>query len=1172
MINTQGYFNEEHRIWKLDFIKKCHKCTENNNQDANLELYLRFKMIYLLKIENDNFTQKFREYEGIEFIFNIPKICRNEQFNKYENIINTIIEQKRILGIGFRIPNNFSKNLNTFTSYNFTIPVLAYGKMWQIIFDTLNKNNNNNNKNIIINEKIWNEYKYKGINHNCLICNNFPFGIYPGNFIVNQNILYMRGFIWMDKKKFHMQKHSKKFVAYNDNSVIISWPFLKFHINTNSINHLGNMVCFTSGDIFPNYIDTVMKKINKISFQNTLIQKIKRPLHITVEDLKLMYRYCRRKKRFCIKTFDLIHDNENNNNKETEIENAIISIIKASTINEKQHLPKLLPWFKFPKSKTNLGVAILEISQMIKRGEIDSAITQTSILNKDYSNINNSNFNNKTNLDVHRIGRYTRNVATNDFWNICAIGSGIQKVLPKDSKTKEPKKITKSEIGFLDLINTPDTPRHCGLILESVVDVLISTYSMTCSSIKEAFLDLYPDNFEKVDEAADNIWELNSQYIYVCADFELYRFKPQSIPSASYMKQNHYQYMVKSFGIQCYFRMTQYALKIKYPCIELVKESEQFWVCTSRPRIFYKIHVDGLLYTAKEMEYFEKNIADNLWIGKQRQNICNIFGPSTRGTPRPNTSHLPRISHSVSSSWKHAIGIPTNTNQHKGSIYQKNLTVSYYCLKLHTDDNIIMPGFTVFVLVMSGFNNQEDGIAVRKSVIEKGMFLATSYETASVRISYSIFQSAVCKIKFIPTIKKNQILRKGLQIGYFRNKTVEEIELEEEEHEEEEEEEEEENNNTKIINKDRLIDIFSPELKLVRYDLSTRGIYSNHENNDEKNECLAVIWNGKDDDDDDDDDQVKGMSKKTMYKCHELKCHDIKCMKQLKMYLIYSCQFTPTVGDKLQTSTSQKGVITQLISDEDMPFVNLPGNETLIPEFIVNPQYLKRQTFDNIFNTGEMLSSSSSSSSNKSKNPYLESCFSYQIEDSIYHIKLGSEIFTGKVINPITGYPYMRPVSDNSKSSSYRKPFHEYLGEDNFTYITRNDPKNDFYEIVEGSIYVGQYFNVHNHRAENMMQSSKCDKKIIRTDFSGAPIRGKKGGFSTGPQEQLTLSGLGMTRLCREVSLFRSDYCNVILKPKNKEEEEEEEVFAASTTFRRMHDDLDMRDLNVTYKVRKLYK
>ena len=1132
MIDTTGYLNDKHRIWSFDNIKPCSTCIIKNKNDTILEMFLRFKIHHLLKIENDNFTQKFRNYKGIEFIFKIPH-------NNNNNIINYIIEQKLILGVGFRNKNLFNENINFQTSFHFIIPILAFGKMWEIIFNEIKKLKKNI---IIVDEILWNSFKYKSISALCLICNNFPLGIYPGNFIVNQNILYMRGFIWMGKKRFHVQKSTRQIIAYNDNSVIITWPFLKDHIKLKSVNHLGNMACFTSGDIFSNYIDAIIKKIYKIFLQNDFVVKIKyNPSKISIEDLKLMYKYCRRKKSYCVKTFQKLTSNIIND----EQENCIISAINNNNIN---NISPLLSWFKYPKSKTNLAIIIQEMSQMIKRGEIDSAITQTSILSKDYNiGDNNNNILNKINLDVHRIGRFTRNVATNDFWNICSIGCGVQKVLPKDTKTKEPKKITKSEIGFLDLINTPDTPRHCGLIVESVLDVIISTHSMLCPSLEAAFTTLYPNNFHRID---NNVTTLESPYIYVCANLELFRFKP-SIPTADYLNHEHYIYLAKQYGIENYFRMIQYALKIKYPCIELVKESNQFWICTSEPRMFYKIHTDGLLYTSREMEYFEKDIfTSSLWIGADMRNrILNIFGPSVRGTPRPNTCHLPRISHACSSSWKHAVGIPSNTGQQTAAIHQKNVTISYYCLKLDPSDNIILPGFSCLVLVMSGFNNQEDGIAVRKSVIERGMFLANSYEIATVRINYSIFQTS--NIKFIPTIKKNQILRKGIQIGYFRNKTEEEEE-EEEERLEEEEEEEEEKTDIKF-SKDKLIDVFSSELKLLRCDLTTGGIglpldNNNNNKNDnilEKNECLAVIWLGKNNND--------------IIKCYDIKCHDIKCMKNLKLYLIYSSQFTPTVGDKLQTSTSQKGVITQLLNDEDTPFIVTKNGENLLPEIIINPQYLKRQTFDNIFHTGKMLSKDDN-------NPYLENCFNYEIGNSIYHMQLGSKELTGKVINPITGYPYMKPT--NNSKILYKKPFYEYLGEDGFTYVVnKNSDYDDNYEIIEGSIYIGHYFNVCNHRATHMMQSSKCDDNIIRTEFSGTPIRGKRGGFSTGPQEQLALTGMGMTRFNREVSLLRSDYCTVSMKSK---EGQNEEIFGGSTTFKRMHDDLDMRGLNVTYKIKKL--
>ena len=82
----------------------------------------------------------------------------------------------------------------------------------------------------------------------------------------------------------------------------------------------------------------------------------------------------------------------------------------------------------------------------------------------------------------------------------------------------------------------------------------------------------------------------------------------------------------------------------------------------------------------------------------------------------------------------------------------------------------------------------------------------------------------------------------------------------------------------------------------------------------------------------------------------------------------------------------------------------------------------------------------------------------------------------------------MRPITNSEAIIKvYNKPFYEYLGEDGFTYITKNtEPMcEDKYEIIEGSIYIGHYFNVCNHRASNMMQSSKCDDNIIRTGQKG---------------------------------------------------------------------------------------
>ena len=935
----------------------------------------------------------------------------------------------------------------------------------------------------------------------------------------------------MDKKRFHLQKSTGNVIAYNDKSSIINWPFLKHHITPKTVNHLGNMVYFTPGEIFPSFIDFIISKIKKHTLQNTLIDKIKlyrnAPNVITVDDLRLLYKYCRRKKRYNNQTLIKLKSKD----EDDLIEDLIIHIITTNNINEINS--DILNWFKFPKSKTNINMMIQETSQTIKRGEIDAIITQTSVLNKDYNNVNDMN---KTNLDVHRIGRFNRNVPTNDFWNLCVISCGVQKLLPRDSKTKEPKTITKSEIGFIDLINTPDNPRNCGLILETTLDVIPSTLSLMCPDIELFFRENFPHSFEKVNDIDDD----DDDNIYVSINLILFRFR-RTIPTL--LCEKDYIYICRHFGVENYFRMLQYVLKIHYPCVELLKESDKFWVCNNYTKILYKIHKDGLLYTSREMEYFEENpdtiknllpFFDNdflsLWIGKDRKLISNIFGPSIRGTPRPNTCHLPRVSHAVSSSWKHAVGVTTNTQQGVGSIHQKNITVSYYSHKLSSKDLFIIPGIIVSVLVVGGFNNQEDGIVVRKSAIERGVFLSTCYETANIRISYSIFPS--CKIKFIPTITKGYTLKKGLQIGYFRNKT-----LEEEEAEEEEKEEGGEKENHQNTYKDKLIDNFSSELKLV--------------NNDDNNDYLAVIW-------DMDDDGNK-------YTCFKVECIDVKEMKHLKMYITYSYEFAPTVGDKLQTSTSQKGVITQILSDEDTPYIINAQNECFTPDIIINPQYLKRQTLDNIFTTMEKPTD---------KNPYMENCFSYTINDTIYHMVLALKQHTGRLMNPITGYPYFQPliINDNSQYKCYAKSFEEYVDEDGFTCINKGKNDNDDkYILVEGSIYLGLYFNVFNHRPKQMMQSSRSED-ILRTDFSGTPVRGKKGGFSTGPQEQLAFNGMGMTRFNQEISLFRSDFNTINLYHSDNGITTTKETIGGSTTFKRMNDDLEMRNLNVTYKIKKLYE
>ena len=123
-----------------------------------------------------------------------------------------------------------------------------------------------------------------------------------------------------------------------------------------------------------------------------------------------------------------------------------------------------------------------------------------------------------------------------------------------------------------------------------------------------------------------------------------------------------------------------------------------------------------------------------------RNHIPNIFGSSVRGTPRPNTCHLPRISYACSFSWKHAVGIPSNANQQTGEIHQKNVTISYYCLKLDPRDNIILPGFNCLVLVMGVFNS-DDRTAYYMSSTKQPLMTARR----SLRLEKTLFLNKLIK-------------------------------------------------------------------------------------------------------------------------------------------------------------------------------------------------------------------------------------------------------------------------------------------------------------------------------------------------------------------------------------------------------------------------------------------
>ena len=1303
VIDITGYVNDTHNsIWNKGrsndanepseehvFVPSCVECSNKDKNDAILETFLRFQITHKLYVEADQFDILFAKYPGIRFNLNNQELLinrrgevllneRNEKQNASvikdeSDLVHYFLAQRATLGVGF-----CWKKFD-YSTKDISIPILKGGKMWQLM---MRKVLVTRDKTPVYEEE-WKSYKPDPIP--CLFCTDHPRDLYPGNFIVNQNILFLRSFVWVDKRKLHMNRYTNNLIMYNENSQIIELPFLKKFCQRNlRLNVLGNMAFFTTGKIFTSFIEMIISRLEKLETLNNIIEKLKcinskkrkkrqeqpqsfQSAGITVLDLVGMYKECKKPKNF-----DLIitttkkrvqskerngNNNNNDNRKETHSSNtdfvvnviskknkiknnksikkknqhhrgnnyennkmtmsATSKIIKKASISAEDSVirmlrnPKLLndvdmtrhiiDWFQFPVSSYNLQKEVYNIIQALKRGEIDKAISQTSNLNKDYeSNTDeiHSLIGAVSNADVHRIGRFNRNAPAVSFSNIFNVACSLQKVLTKDSKTKEPRYITNSERGFIDLTNTADTPKNCGLIVESVLDTIISTSRFTAVSPPRKMHDILSKLFPNCKKVYNNPpkkmkinknLSLDTRFTYILANQVLYKIPVNTIPNNLLSDGQRLEYVMRQFGEQNYFRMTQYALKILVPFIELLQhEGSLLWECTSYDRNIYKLHTDGLFYSPTEFltlyheppdshspppplkknprknpqssssfffnfnnsdnHHYNNNDNNNLWVGKDGKYIPNIFGPSIRLTPHANKCHLPRVGHATYSA-KNFVGVQTNSLS-VGELHQKTVTSAFYNAKSYPSEIINLPGCYPKILVASGFNNQEDGIVVRKGAIDIGMFSATHYETATIKIQGNV--------DFKPTTKPGEVLRKGVQIGVFYSSvdnnnhhhldindgTEKEVERIYQNNKNNNNNNNKNNNNNDpgIINHE----IYSQELKLV--ETTSEGGTTGDK---KKDNYISVIWIGKSnmmDIDDPTNDffyrKVKNLHKlkrSLAFQSQNPNYQQYRCVRILynkledgsnvsRLNVFYASLLTPSIGDKLQTTTANKGVITDIVDDQDMPYVinDVDGKKTLLmPDLIINPQFMKRQTLDNVLGTGEKLLGG--------KNSFMNRCFSFRMTDTMRYIILGDLYASGTLMNPRTGLPYLTRVEKEEEEEQQQKhyydyPRHEYYNiDDGFVYTTResnsSNDKSNFtpHELTTATIYTTRYFLVHNHRASSMMQASHPNDVTV-ADFTGTPVKGKRGGFATGPQEQMTLVGLGAERLNMEISQFRSEF------------------------------------------------
>ena len=947
-MDISGYFNATHRQWQYPGgqCQLCQKCPPGFHRD--LEVMLRQILTNKLIIEKDNFETLFDHYPTILFCSQSPQFENEIDFIRYH------LEQKLVLGVYVSLPD-WSVSM-----MHFVLPVMKGGKMWQMLLRGYRS----------IHAEIWQTFKEHALA--CLICVNYPFDVYPGNFIVNENVYTIRSIIWPDYRRPHRLRHNG-IVSYVD-SKEIKWPESIARVfREEKINHAGNMSVYTTGEIFYRML-------------NLLLTKAK-------------------------------------NNRETP------SFIKSL--------------FK------RKGMAL-------RRGEIDEAITQTRRLHKndEPGSIINNNRN--------KVGRFHKNVASNSFVNICIAACGLQKVLPKDSKAVQPRMITDSEIGFIDLLYTPDTSQRCGILLESTPDIIVSTRSMCDANIINLLTTLFP-TLTRVEEEMNNL-----PGIYILINHaHLYHFSSENETKQFYVETSFY-------------------LKCRVPCVELLRHTPRLWSCTSLNRSWYKINPhNGLLYTPKELDF--KDDDDDIypphlaWWRKTRHR--NIFGPSMASIPRPNSSHLPRVSYGVCSA-RHYAGIPANTHA-VGEIHQKMVLKSYYTSRERSSDIFPIPAQYVTVCV-ANWNNPEDGITVKASSIQRGLFCGESFETITVIFSEmgGVFE---------PTVEEGRtILRRGTILG-------------------------------RIIGHGEVVDI---------RNYTYRGNIQCHRNEEDE---TTLIWMEEEEEDEVEEKEegrrahlkryhysMAYREKYTYpYRCVSMHWEPITATHQQRFRLVTCSTFIPSLGDKLQTPTSQKGVISYIIeNDADVPFMNIKqrkkNNTTLggvLPDLIVNPHFIKRQTCDLFTQMGrEKL---------LQKDCFMNDCFSFDIHDTRLCLEMGQLEATGRLHNPYTGRAYKG----------------------------------------EASLFRACYVCVTNHRASAVLHASRSED-VRLSEFSGAPVRGKDGGLAIGPMEHAALAET--QRIDVELSHMRSNYTPVALG-------EEGGRIAGSTSFRRFNDDWTQADIPLGYLCEPLH-
>jgi DNA-directed RNA polymerase II subunit RPB2 len=314
-----------------------------------------------------------------------------------------------------------------------------------------------------------------------------------------------------------------------------------------------------------------------------------------------------------------------------------------------------------------------------------------------------------------------------------------------------------------------------------------------------------------------------------------------------------------------------------FPTLEDLQTKTFFQLVKENKIIFkdsYQVDNEIIAMTKKEME------------SKPYFTCCEIHpsvisGISVTLTPFSEHTQSPRVTYHAAMG-KQAIGLPMTNFEHRVdtmnhilSYPEKPLIQSHHTEFNHLNETPIGNNLIVAILTYTGFN-QEDSVIMNKSAIERGLFRSFGY-----------------KMLVVEEKKKSTLIMEKIELvpKEFQNKSFDYSKLDE-------------NGIVKVGTYVGVGDVIVSKLQKITDKM----------NNDNWHDNSIIIKTGE-----------EGMVDK-VYSMNNIEGYKIIKIR-IRIYKI------PEIGDKVASRCAQKGTISVILNQEDMPVTE----SGIVPDLIINP-------------------------------------------------------------------------------------------------------------------------------------------------------------------------------------------------------------------------------------------